>query len=787
MRVLRSIIGDRDRLALGLTLVLGSAAYFSFTDYQGQRGGVATLDGYYYYVYLRSLQVDGDLDFTNEYREWGNPFHLGQTTTGKARNIFGVGPALLWSPFFVVSQAVGAAGRAVGAAVPTDGLSRFHQVGTLYGSLVYGWLALLFCYLIARQLVGRRHALWAALGAALAGPLPYYCLTGAAYSHAQAAMATSLLTWLWIRWRDQLDRRRWIWLGAATGLAVLVRPATLPFALLPLAEAIRSFTPAIRQRDLPALGRALVGPAIGGLVALLVFSPQLLIWQRLEGTPLTIPQGEGFLWWAESAWHSTLFSPRNGLLPSAPLYLVALLGLFGVLRQRRHPARMLLLVVAGYALLNGAAHDWWGWNFSARRFTSCLPAFALGLGLALRWARDTIERRPARAAAVATASVVAVAAIFNLEWMRGFAQQNLKWYDVRSTQALYMTVTHNLVDRLYRAVGNPLSLPASLPFAIRHGVSPRTYDRLDGSYLLGEINPATNPAGQPLLHAMLDLSSPRFRPNLSESFGGPVRGATVGYVPLRSSRGQILLPINRPGKVELLVRAQAMHAGTKVRVTFNDTALGSRDLPAGRWSTIALTVPATAVTRGVNRLVLEHQVPSVALAPGPRLVGKTGVRSPVDIAVASGGMRGGRFCEIWVDGRLASDNLRGVNVAVISPDTGAVLDQAGFAVYRHKPALYRQLQQFLDRFPAGSIVALGVRAEVGKTRHPQAIAVIGRFGGRVDLEAAPEAGYAAIGILGAPAGTAIEHRADRGHARARVGRRPPPWREVARYSAIRLR
>ena len=54
-------------LAIPLLLLVGSVSYFGLTDSQGHRGGVAQLDGYYYYIYLRSLQVDGDLDFENEY------------------------------------------------------------------------------------------------------------------------------------------------------------------------------------------------------------------------------------------------------------------------------------------------------------------------------------------------------------------------------------------------------------------------------------------------------------------------------------------------------------------------------------------------------------------------------------------------------------------------------------------------------------------------------------------------------------------------------------------------
>jgi hypothetical protein len=792
MRRLLRTLRHRDHLVLAVLLLVGVAAYFGIEDDAGHRGGVAELDGYYYYVYLRSALADGDIELGNEYSTWGNPFKFGRTETGHHRNIFGVGPALLWAPFFLLTHLIAWLGVKLGFPLSPDGMSRFHQIGTFLGTLLYGWLAVVLCYRIARRVVGEAHALWAALGAALAGPLPYYCLSWASYSHAQAAMATSLLVLLWLSWRDDWTLRRWLLFGASAGLVVLVRPACAAFLVLPAVEAVRTVLgfgvpgaaePAPAPRRLQAARRA-VGPLCAAAAALLVFSPQLAAWKVLFGTFWVVPQGEGFMRWGENAWYATLFSPRNGLLTSAPLMLVALCGLGLEARRRASLLLPLCGVFVAVLLVNGAVYDWWGWGFSARRFTSTLPLLAIGLGVALRDVRAWLGRRPQRALAWITALFVLGAVLFNIQWMRLFAERNLKWYSVRSTEGLYMTVAHSILDDVYDKVGNPLSLPASGAFALRHGGSPRTYDRIDGSYLLGEAHPGANPSEDPYQNATLDMGDLRFRYNLSEAFGNPKRDGEVSYAPLRRRRGRVFLPINRPGPVRMVIGGRATHPGTLVELRFNGERVGTRKLSAERWQGMLLAVPGRLVQRGINRLELIHHLPRGWNDPGSRCAGA--LCSKVDLAVVSGGLKWGRFAEIWVDGERVSENGRGINAAVVDRATGRLLGARAFDVVLY-PALYSELGRWLSRFPEGSLVALGVRDRAGRHFRHGGREVLGRVGAVTNLRAVEKQGYAAVGALGAPAGTALERVAETGHARVRLGRKPPPWREIARYRAIVLR
>jgi hypothetical protein len=360
--------------------------------------------------------------------------------------------------------------------------------------------------------------------------------------------------------------------------------------------------------------------------------------------------------------------------------------------------------------------------------------------------------------------------------MACYSQLNLSWYFVRSSQGLYMTVLHNTVDRIYSTVGNPMSLPTSLAFTLRKGGTPKIYDRIDGSYLLGESHEEANPAAIQSFNANLDMGDIRFRYFLSETFGTPVRVEGIRFVPLRDPKGHVFLPVNRPGPMSLLIAGRAIYEGTTVEVLLNSKKLGSFDLPHGSWSKLEVKAPGSLVERGINRLDLVHRMPPGWTRPtSPRTVGGTGVVSPVDIAVVSGGSLEGIFTEIWVAGKKVSDNSRGMNVALLDPRTGRVLGVRAFDVV-FRAGEWREMAHYLRFFPQGSLVAVGARDNVGKNWSPIAPQALALLGARTQLNRIERAGYAALGVLGARSG----------HARVHLGFPPPPWREIAHYRLIRL-
>src|SRR4051812_6069960 len=118
-----------------------------------------------YYSYLRSLWFDHDLSFDNEYRYFldhgiargpgfRETFLELSTPTGLRFNFGTIGSAILWAPMFAVADASVHIARAFGSSTPADGYSKPYVTAVVFGSALYGFLAVLLSAGIARRLGG---------------------------------------------------------------------------------------------------------------------------------------------------------------------------------------------------------------------------------------------------------------------------------------------------------------------------------------------------------------------------------------------------------------------------------------------------------------------------------------------------------------------------------------------------------------------------------------------------------------------------------------------------------
>ena len=575
-------MASRRRTAWIATAALGVAATVAFaagSDDWGRSLREPTADAAYYYAYLPSLVLDGDLDLANQYQVTQNWYRLGPTPLGRPGNVFGIGPAVFALPAFVAGH-----GLAVATGARRDGFSRWETTLVLWTSIAASLGALALAARLAARRVGSAAAGYAgALTAAVAGPLLYYAIRQPGYAHPFAALFATLLI---ERWDASYDAsadaaprslRCWLVLGAAAGAAALARPQLAVWALLLPAAAIDD----VRRRGGVGLGLGLgrlaarwaAGAAAAGLVVL----PQLVAWKLLYGAWYVVPQGPGFLRWDAPAWSEVVFSSRNGLFPWAPLYAPMAIGVVALARRGARLPLALLLGLFGQAIVNGAAWDWWaGGSFGGRRFDSCYAVFAVGAA-ALIAAGARVRGRAARWAVNLGLAAAALVAIATVELAARTSVNSARITGGQAAAEIWRGRIGGVRGRLAAALSSASSAPVRAAFAWRHAVDLGAYDRLVGVHALGDTYPGLN------------------------SYPDKLRDAVPGPGAMAAPTARVLIGLNRRGSIAL--RVPAVGSG-RVAITWNGGATATADI-AGRGS---VELAGLAPLRGINTLDIRAPV-----------------------------------------------------------------------------------------------------------------------------------------------------------------------------------
>jgi hypothetical protein len=380
-------------------------------------------DGVGYYAFARSLLIEHRLDFTKDWLAANTSFRMGRTDaqgnieldeytpTGHLDNHFSVGPAILWSPFLLVAHGGVLLFDRLGGQIPADGFSKPYRVAMAVGTAVYGFLALLISFLLARRYVPERWAFLATLGIWFASSLPVYMYFNPSWSHAQSAFTVALFLWYWIRTRPARTWAQWIVLGAIGGLMMDVYYVSGVLLLLPLLESLSTYWSARKGSGMATAWRLFVGNVVFAIALVMAFLPTLVTKRIIYGT--YAKSGYEHLWvWTSPNFLKVCFSADHGLFSWTPILMAAVIGLFFMWRYDRDLAMYSILVFVALLYTIGCYQDWDGLSsFGSRFFIALTPLFVLGLAAFIhRLERACTERR----AAIVSASATAVLILWNL-------------------------------------------------------------------------------------------------------------------------------------------------------------------------------------------------------------------------------------------------------------------------------------------------------------------------------------------------------------------------------------
>lgn len=601
----------RRNSALAVMLLAGTLALALGRDDWSRTLTEPTADAAYYYVYLPSLFLDRDLDFSNQYEVTKNWYGLDVTSQGKPGNVFGIGPALLQAPAFLLGHALA---RISGSR--SDGFSQFETALVLWTSVLFSIGALCIAAKIATRRVGPgASSLVGAAAALLAGPVAYYAVRQPGYSH---PYATFFVAWLVERWDASYELpgprplRTWITLGLALGLATLVRPQLSLWSLLLVGAAVSD----LRKRGTVSVSKIVGRWAVAGLVAALAFSPQLFAWKTIYGDWYVVPQGADFMRWDEPAWVETLFSSRNGLFPWAPLY-IPMLGGLALVKQRFRFGTAMLVGLLSQAMVNGAAWDWWaGGSFGGRRFDSTYVFFAVGASAlfhrggkeivrALETPRDPLGKvwlHKLAAFGIAVAFLLAsMVVIAQVQLMLKTSVVTARIAGGEAASQVWRRRVGGATGTVAATLSTCISMPVAAVFALRHDVNTSAYNHMVGVHLLGELYPGLN--GSP--DKRLDFV--RFK-NLGEPWfrGLKLRQPELAEMIATSARMYVGLNRRPPIRVRLRLVAEG-----SIRIRWNDEILLSRELKGSE----VIDLEIQDLRRGPNWLIVEAPVGTLLNEP----------------------------------------------------------------------------------------------------------------------------------------------------------------------------
>jgi hypothetical protein len=376
-------------------------------------------DGVGYYAYARSLLIDGDLNFENEWRAANASFRLavldenGQvrpeayTATGRVSNHFTVGPAMLWAPFLVAAHIAVLALNRLGVEIAADGYSRPYTVTMAVATAFYGFCGLWLAFRLARKYFPERWALLATLEVWFASSLPVYMYFNPSWSHAHSAFAVALFLWYWDHTRGRRTLRQWVLLGLMGGLMINVYYPNAVALAAPALESGAALLGAVRLGQRARVKTWAARAVLFAAVAAAAFAPTFVTRWLIYGSPFGSGYPELAAWhWTSPRLWDVLFSSNHGLLSWTPVLVPALLGLWWVLR--RDPvlgAVAVSMFLALYYLI--ASYDSWHGisSFGNWFFVSLTSVFVLGLAALLSRLQ---QWRPAGRGAAAALGVLAL-------------------------------------------------------------------------------------------------------------------------------------------------------------------------------------------------------------------------------------------------------------------------------------------------------------------------------------------------------------------------------------------
>lgn len=422
---------DRKFHIFCLAVVLACAAVFGALTLVVDRKKemINSNDPVFYYSYVRSVVIDRDLDFTNEYEHF-KPKSYFTTNAGRLSNKYSIGFPLLALPFFALTHAVILFLNLFGSGISVDGFGAPYQLSVCIASLFWGYLGIIITYRFCKRFFLDAVSFLAVTGILLASNILYYFMREPFMAHLASFFSVSLFIYSWHTTTYRRSNPADVFvIGLSAALMILVRQQNAAFLAIPVIDGV--YRLAKREEGLWFLSLKHFAVFIIAFVPLIFL--QMAVWKIIFGSFIKYSyQGESFAYAMSPKVLQVLFSSKHGLISWNPVILLALIGLF--LFMRRQP-RVGWLLFAGFILqlyINSAWYMWWfGNSFGHRGFIDSTLIFAVGLACLM-------ERLRPRVPLKWQAAALAVFSGWNMVMILAYLSELIPYADYFSWQGFFL-------------------------------------------------------------------------------------------------------------------------------------------------------------------------------------------------------------------------------------------------------------------------------------------------------------------------------------------------------------
>lgn len=375
------------RVAFGISAFVILAVVLAFPRYN-RPGTEATLawDVSGYYLYLPAVFIYKDLKslkflprIIEQYQPSFAPDQAYPLGNGRQVMKYSAGMAVLYLPFFLIGH-----GIAKLSGYPADGFSLPYQAAIQLGGVLTALLGLWFLRKNLLRFFSDRVAGWTLLLLALGTNFFNYATFDSANPHVWLFALLALVVHLTIRWHERPNFRDSFAIGLCIGLAGLIRPTEVLYALVPLLWGIAS-PRELQNRAVFFLKKPFYLLLAGATAAATGFI-QLVYWKSTAGEWIVYSyQDQGFSFLHP---HITdvLFSYRKGWLVYTPLMLFALAGFFFLFQKRKALFTPIALLFLLNTWIISAWDIWWyGGAFGQRAMIQSYALLAFPLAAFFSW------------------------------------------------------------------------------------------------------------------------------------------------------------------------------------------------------------------------------------------------------------------------------------------------------------------------------------------------------------------------------------------------------------------